>query len=94
MVKETVETQDPAEREVPQEQEVHEVHRVQQDLRVYQADRLELDEFTVEITWKHRISRCPTGGESEDHTGEKACKGSTLALKPGTDVTRSPKQGY
>ena len=28
-------------------------------------------------------------GESEDHTNEEACKGSTLALKPRPDVTRS-----
>ena len=28
-----------------------------------------------------RVSRCCTRGESEDHTGEKACKGSTLTLK-------------
>ena len=29
-----------------------------------------------------------------DHSSKKACKGSTLALKPRTDATRSPKQGY
>ena len=40
------------------------------------------------------VSRCRTRGESEDHTSEKARKGSTLALKPRADVTRSPKQGY
>ena len=40
------------------------------------------------------VSRCCTRSESEDHTGEKACKGSTLALKPRADVTISPKQGY
>ena len=34
-----------------------------------------------------------TRGESEDHTSEKACKGSTLASKSMTDVTKSPKQG-
>ena len=28
------------------------------------------------------------------NTGEKAHRGSTLALKPRADVTRSPKQGY
>ena len=31
------------------------------------------------------------GGESEDHTCEEAYKGSTLALKPRADITRSPK---
>ena len=41
----------------------------------------------------YTVSRCCTRGESEDHTREKACKGSTLALKPRVDVTRSPKQG-
>ena len=35
-----------------------------------------------------------TRGESEDHTSEKACKGSALALKLREDITRSPKQGY
>ena len=41
------------------------------------------------------VSRCHTRGEFEDHTSEKACKkGSTLAFKPRTDVTKSPKQGY
>ena len=33
-------------------------------------------------------------GESEDLIGKKAHKRSTLALKPRTDITRSPKQGY
>ena len=42
----------------------------------------------------YTVSRCCTRGESEDHTSEKACKGSTLALKPRTDITKSPKQGY
>ena len=42
----------------------------------------------------YTVSRCCIRGESEDHTSEKACKkGSTLALKPRTDVTRSLKQG-
>ena len=40
----------------------------------------------------YTVSRCHTRGESEDHTSDKACKGSTLALKPRADVTRSPKQ--
>ena len=40
------------------------------------------------------VSRCHTRGKSEDHTSEKACKGSILALKHRADVTRSPKQGY
>ena len=40
------------------------------------------------------VSRCHTRGKSEDHTGEKACKGSTLVLNPRADVTRRPKQGY
>ena len=40
------------------------------------------------------VSRCHTGGESEDHTREKACKGSTLALKHRVDITRSPKHRY
>ena len=34
------------------------------------------------------------GVTSEDHIGEKAYKGSMLALKPRADITRSPKQGY
>ena len=38
------------------------------------------------------VNRCYTRDESEDHTEEKACKGSTPALKPRTDITRSPKQ--
>ena len=42
----------------------------------------------------YTVSRCRTRGESEDHTSEKAHKGSTLALKPRADVTRSPKHGY
>ena len=42
----------------------------------------------------HTVSKCHTRGESEDHTSEKACKGSTLALKPMADITRCPKQGY
>ena len=43
----------------------------------------------------YTVSRCHTRDESEDHTSEKACKkGSTLALKPRADVTRSPKQWY
>ena len=40
------------------------------------------------------VSRCHTRGESEDHISKKACKGSTLALKPRADISRSPKQGY
>ena len=40
------------------------------------------------------VSRCHTRGESEDHTSKKAFKGSTLAVKPGADITRTPKQGY
>ena len=40
------------------------------------------------------VSRLCTRGESEDYTGKKACKGSTQALKPGADITRSLKQGY
>ena len=42
----------------------------------------------------YEVSRCHTRDESEDHTSEKARKGSTLALKRRADVTRSPKQGY
>ena len=42
----------------------------------------------------YTVSRCCTRRESEDHTSEKAGKGSTLALKPRADVTRNPKQGY
>ena len=41
----------------------------------------------------YTVSRCHTRRESENHTSEKACKGSTLALKARTDITRSPKQG-
>ena len=39
-----------------------------------------------------QVSGCRTRGESEDHTGEKVCKESTLVLKPRVYVTRSPKQ--
>ena len=42
----------------------------------------------------YTVSRCRTRGESEDHWSKKTRKGSTLALKPRADVTRSPKQGY
>ena len=42
----------------------------------------------------YTVDRCHTRGESEDHTSKKACKESTLALKPSADITRSPKQGY
>ena len=42
----------------------------------------------------YTVSRCHTRGESEDHTGKKVWKGSTLALKLRADITRSPKQGY
>ena len=42
----------------------------------------------------YTVSRCCTRGDSEDHTSEKACKGSILALKPMADITRSPKQGH
>ena len=42
----------------------------------------------------YTVSRCRTRGESRDHSSEKARKGSTLALKPMADVTKSPKQGY
>ena len=42
----------------------------------------------------HTVSRCCTRCESEDYTSEKACKESTLALKPRADVTRSPKEGH
>ena len=43
----------------------------------------------------YTVRRCYNRGESEDHTGQKAHKkGSTMALKPSTDVTRSPNQGY
>ena len=50
------------------------------------------------LDWKgwvdlYTVSRCCTRGESENHTGEKVCKGSTWALKPRADVTRSQKQG-
>ena len=41
-----------------------------------------------------RVSRCGTIGESENHTGKKAYRASTLALKSETDGIRSPKQGY
>ena len=33
--------------------------------------------------------QCWARGESEDHTSEKVCKRSTLALKPRADITRS-----
>ena len=35
------------------------------------------------------VSRCSTRGASQDHTDEKACKGSTRVLKSRADVTRS-----
>ena len=35
------------------------------------------------------VSRCHTTGESEDHTVEKASKGSTVPLKNRSNVTRS-----
>ena len=58
------------------------------DLQVHGSNRLgyHADLYTV--------GRCCTRGESEDHTGKKLCKGSTLVLKPMADVTKSPKQGY
>ena len=37
----------------------------------------------------YTVSRVHTRGESEDHTGKNTCKGSTLALKPRADITRS-----
>ena len=42
------------------------------------------------------VSRCRTGGESEEsmRTRKHASKGSTVALKRRTDVTRSLKQGF
>ena len=39
----------------------------------------------------YTVSRYRTKGESEDNAREKARKGSTLALKLSSDVTRSPK---
>ena len=42
----------------------------------------------------YTVNRCCTRDESDDHTSEKTCKGSTLALKHRADITRSPKQGY
>ena len=41
----------------------------------------------------YTVSRCRTRGESEDHTSEKARKGSTLALKPRTDVQNRDTSG-
>ena len=61
---------------------------LQTDLQVHGSERLSCH------TDLYTISRCHTRGESEDHTSEKACKESTLALKPRADITRSPKQGY
>ena len=49
---------------------------------------------TALLTSLHVVNRCCTRGESEDYTAEKAHTGSSLAWKPGTDVTRSPTQGY
>ena len=42
------------------------------------------------------VSRCCTRGESEEYSMQtrKHASESTLALKPGTGVTSSPKQGY
>ena len=42
----------------------------------------------------YTVSRCCTRGESKDYTSEKTRNGSILALKPRTDMTRSPEQGY
>ena len=42
----------------------------------------------------YTVCRCHTRGESEDHTGKKAWKGSNLTLKPRADITRSPKQRH
>ena len=58
------------------------------DLQVHGSERLGCH---AEL---YTVSRCHTTGKSEDHTGEKAHKGSTLALKLTADVTGSPKQGY
>ena len=35
-----------------------------------------------QVSFKYKVSRCHTLGESQDHTSEEAHKGSTLALKP------------
>ena len=37
----------------------------------------------------YTVSRCHTRGKPEDHTGEKACKGSTLVLKPSRNHQKS-----
>ena len=39
----------------------------------------------IEKAWLQTVGRYYTRCESEDHTGEKACKGLTLALKPRKD---------
>ena len=60
---------------------------LQTHLHVYVSKRLRCH------TDLYTVSRCHTRGESEDHTGEKVCKRSTLALKPRADITKSPKRG-
>ena len=54
---------------------------------------VDLKGLAVKLT-SNAVSRCLTRGESEDYTSEKACKnGSTLALKPRAEFSRSPKTG-
>ena len=71
------------------------------DGNIAQPEPLPILVNTSAITWIEKahadlytVSRCHARGESEDHTGEKACKGSTLAWKLRANITRSPKQGY
>ena len=44
----------------------------------------------------HIVSRCCTRGESEDHYRQESmqARDPPLTLKPSTDITTSPKQGY
>ena len=59
--------------------------------------------FVYLCTWVNKLacsagcqeaSMCYTRGESVDITGDKVCEGSTIALKPSADVTRSHQQWY
>ena len=47
---------------------------------------------------RYEVSRCCTRAESEESIAHRPqstqTRGSTFALKPSADITRSPKQGY
>ena len=52
----------------------------------------------IEKELSHQVSRCCTRGQSEESIAYRwwslQARGSTLALNPRADVTRSPEQGY